>query len=79
MTAPRRTRTRRAQVHLPALDPHEALLLANIFERAARAIWRAHGDAMADHLACTDPDRMLDYHSPDDIVTAEPNGADDDF
>jgi len=79
MTAPRRTR--RAQVHLPPLDPHEALLVADIFERAARAIWRAHGDAMADHLACVDPDRMLAYASPDDIVTAErePGGGDPDF
>jgi hypothetical protein len=39
-----------AQIHLPALTPEEAVLLANIFIKASDAIWRAHGPAMAAFL-----------------------------
>ena len=39
---------RHAQIHLPPLDAGYALTLVDIFERAIDAIWRAHGDRMAD-------------------------------
>ena len=47
-----------AQLHLPALMPDEACLLANIFQRAADAIWRAHGLEMAHFLG------FLPEHQP---------------
>lgn len=43
-----------AQIHLPPLSAQEALLLANLLDRAIAALWRTHGDAMADLLACLD-------------------------
>lgn len=45
-----------AQLHLPPLNPDEAVLLASIFSRLESAIWRAHGNAMADFLGRTQPD-----------------------
>jgi hypothetical protein len=39
-----------AQVHLPPLTAEEALLLVNLLERFERAVWRAHGDAMAEFI-----------------------------
>ena len=48
-----------AQVHLPPLTGEEALLLCNLLDRAIAALWRTHGDAMADLLACLDPDAPL--------------------
>jgi hypothetical protein len=45
-----RRRSRHAQIHLPPLDAGYALTLADIFERAIAAIWRAHGDRMAELL-----------------------------
>ncbi len=47
---PRRRTRRHAQIHLPPLDAGYALTLADIFERAIAAIWRAHGDRMAELL-----------------------------
>ncbi len=44
-----------AQIHLPPLTGEEALLLCNLLDRAIVALWRTHGDAMADLLACIDP------------------------
>ena len=49
-TQPRRST---ARLHLPHLDADKALLLVATFEKAIDAIWRAHGDAMADRLAAT--------------------------
>lgn len=49
---------RHARIHLPPLDPDQAVVLVNILEDAIRAIWRAHGDAMADYLGCVAPDSM---------------------
>jgi hypothetical protein len=46
----RRPARRHAQVHLPPLDAGYALTLVNIFERAIEALWRAHGDRMAQLL-----------------------------
>jgi hypothetical protein len=43
----KRRRRPHPQLHLPALEPHEALLLVAICERIITAVWRAHGDAMA--------------------------------
>jgi hypothetical protein len=39
---------RHAQIHLPPLDAGYALTLVDIFERAIEAIWRAHGERMAE-------------------------------
>ena len=39
---------RHAQIHLPPLDAGYALTLVDIFERAIAAIWRAHGQRMAE-------------------------------
>ena len=46
---------RHAQIHLPPLDAGYALTLVDIFERAIEAIWRAHGERMAElsHLRAT--------------------------
>lgn len=38
---------RHAQIHLPPLDPADALVAVHALERAIAAIWRAHGEAMA--------------------------------
>lgn len=54
MSAPKHSspsRRRHAQLHLPALSAEQALLLVTILERVIRAIYRAHGDAMADLCA----------------------------
>lgn len=59
-----------AQIHLPPLSADYALTLVGIFERAIEAVWRAHGDAMAqlrtqreDHRT-TDPE-FVDCGNPD--------------
>jgi hypothetical protein len=39
-----------AQLHLPSLEPEAALVVVNVLERAIQAIWRAHGDRMAELL-----------------------------
>lgn len=41
-------RSPRAQIHLPPLDASCALTLVGILERAIDAIWRAHGESMAE-------------------------------
>jgi hypothetical protein len=43
-----------AQIHLPPLTANEALLLVNLLDHAIAALWRTHGDAMAELLACLD-------------------------
>jgi hypothetical protein len=66
---------RHAQIHLPPLSADYALTLVGIFERAIEAIWRAHGDGMAEIRALradASPPRNPDYvecgnpHAPDD-------------
>ena len=47
---PRRRSRRHPQIHLLPLDAGDALTLVDIFERAIAAIWRAHGDRMAELL-----------------------------
>jgi hypothetical protein len=70
-----------AQIHLPPLTAHEALLLANLLDRAIAALWRTHGNAMADLLACLDPDENRQT-GPDDAhiaTTTAARGHDDDL
>jgi len=52
-TVPRRPRSdrRHARIHLAPLDPEQAWTLVVALENVIRAVWRAHGDAMADHQA----------------------------
>ena len=64
MKLPKSKRIIHAQCHLPPLDPHEALLLVNILERAIHAIWRTHGDQMADRLAA----QGIETPRPEDAV-----------
>jgi hypothetical protein len=54
----RRPVRRHARIHLPPLDPDQAVTLVNILEKAIQAVWRAHGDAMADYLGCVAPGSM---------------------
>jgi len=49
------------------LTGKEAYALVHTLETATRALWQAHGDAIADYLACVDPEAMADYASPDDV------------
>ena len=66
-----------AQVHFPPLTAQEALLVVNLLDRAIAALWRTHGDAMADLLACCDPDAAVST-DPADSSSHQPSGATDD-
>ncbi len=64
-----------SQIHLPPLDASYALTLVDIFERAITAIWRAHGDSMANLQAL----RGIDTPRPPDAVwTTYPVDPNDD-
>ncbi len=64
-----------AQIHLPPLDTPSALTIVDVFERAIAAIWRAHGDAMADLQAT----RGIETPRPPDAVwTSDTLGPHDD-
>ena len=52
------SRRRHARIHLPALEPDQAVILVQVLERAVGAIWRAHGDEMADFLGRVAPNSM---------------------
>jgi hypothetical protein len=67
-------RGRHAQIHLPTLSGEEAYLLVAALERAISAIWRAHGDAMADFQGRVFPDAP----PPSDAVTVLDRTRDDD-
>jgi hypothetical protein len=67
-------RRRHAQIHLPLLTGEEAYLLALILERAASAIWRAHGAAMADFQGRAFPDAPP---PPDAVFTFDRDPNDD--
>ena len=72
MSANRKPSLRRprphAQLHLPALTAEQARLLVNILERAIHAIYRAHGDAMADLCAALiDPPPCLTFRISDSL------------
>ena len=64
----KRPRLRHAQIHLPPLTGEQAYILAAILERAVSAIWRAHGDAMADFQGRVFPDAAPHL---DPLTTAE--------
>jgi len=67
-------RHRRARIHLPPLTAEAALQLVAFLERAIAAVWRAHGDDMADHLAMLG----IDTPPPEDAVpSGKPDGDDD--
>lgn len=71
---PRRPHT---QIHLPPLTGAQAYLLVGILDRAVAAIWRAHGDDMADFQGAEYPD----LQPPDDAViwSDRPDASDDDI
>jgi hypothetical protein len=56
MKHPRRRRRRHAQLHLPPLDGAQAWLLDALCERLRAALWRAHGNEIAEHGAKLLPD-----------------------
>lgn len=65
-----------AQVHWPWMDSREALRVIELFEQAIRAIWRAHGDAIADYLACVDPDSPRMQMPPDAVWSGQAKAPD---
>ena len=60
---------RHPQLHLPPLDAECALTVVAILERAIAAIWRAHGDRMAEVLRTAGtahpPAEFVDDGNPD--------------
>ncbi len=76
--ATRRRPPPRAQLHLPPLTAREALLLSNLLDRAITALWRAHGDAMAELLSCLERPRPEPGY-PTHSATALDRGDDDLF
>jgi hypothetical protein len=73
----RRRRRRHAQLHLPPLSGAEASLLLTVCARLTDALWRAHGDAIAEHGADLLP---LDPRpcSLSELLAEEPDARDDD-
>ena len=67
-----------AQIHLPPLTGDEALLLVNLLDRAIAALWRTHGDAMADRLAVLDPDAAVSTEPANVVTTSSAAPTDDD-
>jgi len=47
---------RGTQISLPPLDPEQAWSVVIVLERIINAIWRTHGDAMADYQGRVWPD-----------------------
>jgi hypothetical protein len=72
---PRRRTTRHPQIHLPPLGADYALTLVDIFERAIAAIWRAHGDRMADLMQLRDANRAAP--ATEYVDDGDPNMPDD--
>ena len=58
--------SRRARITLPPLTSEQALAVVDLLEHAIAAIWRTHGEAMADHLAMLGVDTPA---TPDAITT----------
>jgi hypothetical protein len=73
----RRLPPRHAQIHLPPLTGEQAYLLAALLERAVAAIWRAHGDAMADFHGRVFPDAPPPPDAVDDAREVPEDEADD--
>ena len=63
-----------AQIHLPPLSAHDALNLVDLLERAITAVWRTHGDDMADLQAA----RGIETPRPPGAVWATSPSPDDD-
>ena len=65
--------SRRARITLPPLTSEQALAVVDLLEHAIAAIWRTHGEAMADHLAMlgvdtpAQPDAIVTNQVPDDM------------
>ena len=66
MTKKRKPPPRHAQIHLPVLDPDEALRFVDLLERICTAIWKAHGQQMSERLV-------------DSYLLRQERGADDPF
>ena len=60
------TASKRIRATLPKLDAYDALLVADVLERIISALWRTHGDHMADILAR----RGIDTPMPEDATYA---------
>lgn len=65
---------RHAQIHLPPMEAERAYFVVKILDRIVEAIWRAHGEAMADFQGRVFPDEP----PPDDAVTQRDNFSDED-
>jgi hypothetical protein len=80
-TLPRRHRVRGRRgfrIYLPPLDPEQAWTLVILLDRIINALWRAHGDAMADYQGRVWPDLT----PPPDAEVQRPErhvGDDEDF
>lgn len=73
-----RQRCQHIQLHLPALDPEQALLVVDVFECVLSSIWHMHGDAIADYLGCVDPDSERMQRPYDALWSCVDGPADDD-
>jgi hypothetical protein len=62
-TRHRRRAVPHARIQLDPLDPDQALALVNALESIIRAIWHAHGDAMADRHARLIGDQPRPFHA----------------
>jgi hypothetical protein len=72
---PRRPARRHAQIHLPPLDAGYALTLVDILERAIAALWRAHGERMAQLLQQREQARRAAQHHV--LLDGDPDAPDD--
>jgi hypothetical protein len=54
----------RLDLVVPRIRPADATWLVQSLERIVRAIWRAHGNAMADHLGMLGIDQPAAAHRP---------------
>jgi hypothetical protein len=70
-------RRRHAQLHLPPLDAADAFTLVAIFERAIAAIWRAHGDRMAEWLQLREAARQAPGAESEYVDDGNPDAPDD--
>lgn len=62
---------RRYCLELPHLSGEQAYLLALVLEETVKAIWGAHGDAMADFQGRVFPDEPSPYGSVTDLISPE--------
>lgn len=65
-----------AQIHLPPLSAHDALALVDLLERAVAAVWRTHGEDMAELQAARGIETPP---TPDAVWTTTPSSDDDCF